>query len=127
MKSFLGKIIGDRRIVGGLILIIQMCLFIWLLNNIFLIFPWVDVACTILSLCIVVWIVRKNDNPSYKIPWIILILIFPLFGGLFYLMWGNTPLNRSRASHKFEPITPDFSQHKSTPAKNRLISGMPRQ
>lgn len=127
MKKFLGKIIGDRRIVGCLLLVIQICLVVWLLSNIFLIFPWVDFACTILSLVIVVWIVRKDDNPSYKIPWIILILIFPLFGGLFYLMWGNTPFNRSRASHKFEPMTPDFSEHKSTPAKDRLIAAMPRQ
>ena len=54
--------------------------------------PSVTPALTILSFVIVVWLVRKYDNPTYKITWIIIILLFPLFGGLFYLFWGNTPL-----------------------------------
>ncbi len=126
MKKILGRIIGDRRIVGGILIILQAAFVIWGLSNLLSIFPWVDFACTILSLIIVVWIVRKYDNPAYKIPWIILILIFPLFGGLFYLIWGNTPFNRSRAQHKFEPMKPDFSKNISTPAKDRLIAAMPR-
>lgn len=55
--------------------------------------PWIYRLCNILSVIIIIWIVRKYDNPSYKIPWIVLILLFPLFGGIFYLAWGNTPFN----------------------------------
>lgn len=127
MKKFLGKIIGDRRIAGGILLILQAFIVIWGISKIFLHFPWFEVFCNILSIIIVIWIVRKNDNPAYKIPWIILILIFPLFGGLFYLAWGNTPFNRSRASHKFEPRKPSFDEHISSPATDRLIEDMPNQ
>ncbi|MEG1449141.1 MAG: PLDc N-terminal domain-containing protein, partial [Oscillospiraceae bacterium] len=38
---------------------------------------------------VVFFIVTKEENPSYKISWIIIILALPLFGGLFYLLWGN--------------------------------------
>lgn len=126
MKKFFGNIIGDRRVVGGILLILQAGFVVWGLSNLFSLIPWFDVISTVLSVIIVIWIVRKYDNPAYKIPWIILILLFPLFGGLFYLMWGNTPFNRSRAEHKFEPVNPDFSKNVSSPAFERLTSAMPR-
>lgn len=31
-------------------------------------------------------LVSKVEKPAYKLAWIIPILIFPIFGGLFYLM-----------------------------------------
>lgn len=37
----------------------------------------------------VLFIVVNDDNASFKISWIILIMALPLFGGLFYLIFGN--------------------------------------
>lgn len=126
MKRLLGKLLGDRRIMGGLLLVLQAFLVIWGLSKVLEHVPWVDRFCTLLSVVIIIWLVRKYDNPSYKIPWIILILLFPLFGGLFYLLWGNTPFNRARALHKFAPARPDFSSGVSRPAGGRLVAAMPR-
>ncbi|MEG1849957.1 MAG: PLDc N-terminal domain-containing protein, partial [Oscillospiraceae bacterium] len=44
------------------------------------------------SLLVVIWIVNKSDNPSFKLAWVILILTAPLVGGVFYLLWGNKRL-----------------------------------
>lgn len=52
----------------------------------------------LLSLFVVVLIVNKSMNPSYKLAWIIPILLFPVFGGLFYIMFGNYRL--SKKSHR---------------------------
>lgn len=52
---------------------------------------------------ILLWLLRKEDNPAYKIPWIIIMLVFPLFGVAFYLVWGNTPMNRRRLA-QIRPI-----------------------
>lgn len=49
------------------------------------------------SLVVVLWIVTKRDNPSYKIAWIIAILIFPIFGGIFYLVFGNKTMDKKQA------------------------------
>ena len=46
-------------------------------------------ALQLLSLVAVIWVVSKDDNPSYKLAWVIAIMGIPVFGGLFYLMWGN--------------------------------------
>ena len=51
-------------------------------------------ACIIFSLAFTVWIVGNRSNPSYKIAWIILLLLFPIFGGLFYLIFGGRRLSR---------------------------------
>lgn len=60
----------------------------------------------ILSPIVIIWLIRKPDNPSYKIPWIIIIMFFAPFGALFYLFMGNTPLNRARLV-KVKPIRTD--------------------
>ena len=52
---------------------------------------------TALSVTIAVWLVSKDENPAYKLAWIIPILIFPIFGGLFYLMFGNKSMPKKLA------------------------------
>ncbi len=49
----------------------------------------------LISLLVVLAIVSNNENPSYKITWIILILSFPIIGGVFYLLLGNKRLSES--------------------------------
>lgn len=126
MKRHLGKLLGDRRLMGALLIVIQAVLVIWGINTLTEHFTWFNWLCNLLTAVIIIWLIRKYDNPSYKIPWIVLILTFPLFGGIFYLAWGNTPFNRARAQKKFTAPRPDFSGDLSHPAGGRLIASMPR-
>lgn len=48
----------------------------------------------IISAVVVVWIVNGKSNPAYKVAWIIPIMIFPIFGGIFYWIFGNNKLNK---------------------------------
>lgn len=47
----------------------------------------------VLSIAIVFIITNSKSNPSYKIAWIIPVMIFPVFGGLFYLLYGGNKLS----------------------------------
>ncbi|HQO66122.1 MAG TPA: PLD nuclease N-terminal domain-containing protein, partial [Spirochaetales bacterium] len=49
---------------------------------------------SLVSLLVVLYIVRSNADPSYKLTWSVLILIVPVFGGLFYLFFGLQPSSR---------------------------------
>jgi cardiolipin synthase len=49
-------------------------------------------VCHLISVAMVLVIVNNNDNPFFKITWIIAILGFPLAGGLFYIFFGNSRL-----------------------------------
>lgn len=50
---------------------------------------WVYTALETVSIIMVIYILSKKGNPSYKLTWTIYILIFPLVGGLVYAFWGG--------------------------------------
>lgn len=43
----------------------------------------------VLGMLLALYIVNSDMNPSYKIAWIIPILVIPIFGSMFYLFFGN--------------------------------------
>ena len=58
---------------------------------------WINGLLNALSLLIVLYLVRKDENSAYKVGWIALIGILPLFGGALYLAFGNKrPAKRLR-------------------------------
>ncbi len=52
-----------------------------------------DTLFTIVSILVVIYILNSKSDPAYKIAWIIPIMLFPIFGGLFFLMFGGAGLS----------------------------------
>ncbi len=50
---------------------------------------YVNIAFEVFSVLVVLYIIKSDINPVYKIPWIILIMLFPMFGGFIYLVYGR--------------------------------------
>jgi cardiolipin synthase A/B len=48
-----------------------------------------------LSVIVVIYIVNRPDNPSYKLSWAILILIVPIVGGVLYLIFGGKKIPKA--------------------------------
>lgn len=48
---------------------------------------WIFGGFSLISIIIVLFILNSNRNPSYKIAWIILLLLFPGIGVLFYVLY----------------------------------------
>ena len=88
MKKLSQKVFGRIAVTAALILIQAAWLLVWF-TRLAHYAPWVGAVFTALSILIVLYIVRKDDNPAYKIVWIILILLVPLLGGLLYVVFGN--------------------------------------
>lgn len=65
---------------------------------------------TIISIVTVLYIISKKDKGAYKTAWSVLILSFPLFGGLMYLLFNFQSSTRRfakdtlHAQHKAEPL-----------------------
>lgn len=53
-------------------------------------FPYVYLALLFISLVVLIWVINSESNPSYKLAWVIPILIVPIFGGIFYLLFGTS-------------------------------------
>ena len=62
-----------------------------------------SLICSVLSFIIVIHIVGNRSNPSYKIAWIIPIMLFPIFGWLLYLLFGGNRLSK-RTRRKMQSI-----------------------
>ena len=109
------SLLFHRVVLVALFLVIQIAILVVMLlnfNHYFL--PFYGV-CFALSLFAVFWITGRSGEPAYKIAWIVPILIFPIFGGLFYLLFGGSKLShRTRRKmavmdRKMEEVLgPDF-------------------
>ncbi len=57
-------------------------------------FAYYYIVCIAITVGVTMHIVRSDSNPEYKIAWIIPIMLLPIFGGLFYLVYGKRRPNR---------------------------------
>ena len=48
-----------------------------------------SIVAGVFSLLIVVYVVNSRSNPAYQLAWCIVILAVPIFGGVFYLLFGG--------------------------------------
>lgn len=103
------KIFLSRVFIFGVLILLQVIWIVLITSSVLSNFHWLNPALSVLSMLVVLWLVNKDENPSYKISWIILILVFPVFGGLLYLMIGNKkPSHRIRK--KLQPVLDDIDK-----------------
>ena len=84
----------NRVVIIGLLILIQIAILgisIWKLSESFV---YLYVFFIVLSILVVIYIISSTDNPSYKLAWAIPVLSFPIFGGLFYLLFGGKKLSK---------------------------------
>ena len=85
-KKWLTGLIFQRFVVILLILL-QLAILIFLISSGSRKYTWVSITLTVVSLLIVLITITKNEKGAYKFTWAIFILVFPVFGGLFYLFF----------------------------------------
>lgn len=93
MKAII-KFLYRRIVLISVAIVLQFIVFIEIVsrfNNYFVYFYWISIFASIFA---VLWIINDRSNPSYKIAWIIPILLFPIFGGLFYFFFGGKRLSK---------------------------------
>ncbi len=79
-----------RRVLTVLPAILLQALWLYLLFS--WLAPWatlISAALSVLSLIFVLYLITKQDESTYKILWLLVILTFPLPGALLYLIFGN--------------------------------------
>lgn len=126
VRRRLGRLFGDRRLIGALLMLLQSVGFLAVLTQLTGRWRVLVTLFTWLSVIMVIWLMRKEDNPAYKTAWIVVILVFPLFGGIFYLFWGNTPFNQAKLRHRFDPRPPRFDDAERQPASGQLCMDLSR-
>lgn len=111
----LASFLFHRTALVALLLLFQLALLVVVMERsaaYFIYFYWFFV---VVSVLVVLGIVNNQSDPGYKIAWIIPILIFPVFGGLVYLLFGGNRLS-TRIKNKMlvmdrrmvDTLCPDF-------------------
>ncbi|MCR5747778.1 MAG: cardiolipin synthase [Lachnospiraceae bacterium] len=92
-------------------------------------YAWLSYVMTIIGILIVLTIYGKHETASIKMPWLILILSFPIFGVLLYVLLGINRGTRKmverykRLDEKLLPLLPgNDAELKSLEEKDKRIA-----
>ncbi|MCL2230136.1 MAG: cardiolipin synthase [Treponema sp.] len=81
-----------RRLLIVLVLLAQIALFFFLIAGTGILLEYSYRILMVLSVIVSIIIINKHEKAGYKLTWIFLILLFPLFGGILYIVlniWSN--------------------------------------
>ena len=97
MRKFL-KILSQRIVIVTFLIFLQILWFVGVFLRVISYSQYITAAFKILSILVVIYIMNRSDNPSVKLGWVIVILLFPVFGGLLYLtIGGKQPISFVRS------------------------------
>lgn len=83
------KGLNNRIVVFSILIAIQAFWIIAILFGFLTYSPIIGYLAKAISWLAVLYILNKDDEAGYKVIWILLILIMPLFGGLLYIIVGD--------------------------------------
>lgn len=90
----LKKHLTNRLIIVFLLIFLQLLFLLYVLFNL-KDSLFINICLNVFSYVILIYVINRQDNPSYKIAWCVLILLFPLFGGILYLLFGGRKISKN--------------------------------
>ncbi len=92
MKKILSHL-ADRMVIVFALIGVQAWVIISLMYGLSE-YQSINIIFTVIAVFLVLWITNRTENPAYKIGWIIVILLLPVFGMLLYFFFSQRKLNR---------------------------------
>ena len=92
--SKIAKFFTSRLFIISMLILLQILLIILPMIFLSTVFIPLFFAFILFSFIIAIAIINRNNNPSFKIAWLIPVLCFPIGGALFYILFGRTHLNK---------------------------------
>lgn len=92
------RLLFSKWVVSALLFIIQIAiivLVIALFNSYYGVF---QIITSLIGVIVYFFIINKRENVDYKVPWLVLIAIFPLFGTVFYLLFANRKMRKKESA-----------------------------
>ncbi len=89
------KLLFGRTSIVIVLICVQIAYFAFALMRLSRYSQYITASLTIVSILVVIHLISRDENPSFKLGWCIAILTFPVFGGLFYLIVRLQSSNKS--------------------------------
>jgi len=81
------RVVFRRRVFITSIILVQLAFILFFIAGTHLAFRYLGFALQALSIVVCIHIVNKKDKSAYKLTWLFLILLFPIFGGVVYVFF----------------------------------------
>ena len=106
------SVIPMRYIISILLAIVEIAAIIAILVVLAMYVPYFYIAIYITVVGIIIKIISSDENPDYKVPWIVAVIALPIVGMMLYFMFSkrklpNKIINRLKIINK--PI--DYKEH----------------
>ena len=88
------RVVFRRRVFIITLILVQLAFILFLILGTHMAFRYVDYILNGLSVLVCFYILNKQEKPAYKLTWIFLILLFPLFGGPVYVFFHSQSSSR---------------------------------
>jgi cardiolipin synthase len=89
------RVIFRRRVFVIFILLVQIVFIMFITTGSDLFSRYLGLVLHVLSLLVCLYIVNKKEKPAYKVTWVSLIMAFPIFGGILYIIF-HTQFNSKK-------------------------------
>lgn len=99
----------SRAFVLALLAVAQLALMIWIVLQAKAYGHFIAEGLYVISIFMALWILSRDMHPTYKLAWVVPILTVPLFGGLFFILFGAHGFRRQKLSQKIAPYLEDAS------------------
>ena len=100
-----------RVIIAAFLIIIQVFMIVNLAIHLSEYYAAFDTIMSIIAFICVLRIYGRPDNSAFKLSWIVLILIFPVFGLAIYILFGRPSLLKT-VQKKFNKVNDDLNSYK---------------
>lgn len=91
-KNIFGTII--KMIISIVVFVLQLVVFYMMYVGSVELKRTFSMASTILQVILVLYVLYGRQKLTYKIPWLVLIMFFPVAGIIIYLLWGQRKLGK---------------------------------
>lgn len=111
------RFVFSKRFIASVLAVFQFGIFFVLITKFYQFGPAIYLFMTIFSIFVMLYLFeRDNLNPSYKLLWLIVIVVLPFTGAVFYFLWGDTKLTK-RHQKIVENIKSNAIKHLKTDPK----------
>ena len=92
------KILSSRLFAVSILIFIQICIIVLPIFFLSTYYVPLFLLFELISFLISISIISRNNNPDFKIAWLMPVLCFPVGGALLYIMFGRSHLNKKNTA-----------------------------
>ena len=94
------RFVFSKKFMAIILAAFQIFLFFVIITKFYKVGTAIYFVMTVFSIGVMLYLFeRDNINPSYKLLWVIIMMILPVTGAVFYFLWGDTKLTRKQQDY----------------------------